>query len=205
MTITPCKGDGPNTDNLDKSLKDAVAAQLALGKELLNLVTAGAKSAYGGLGGMSMPKFKSCCDIPAPCWMPKKLGDITCKLTAGETGQVKLIVTNNDVRPHECTVQIAGPNAGLVQISPAQIGLGPMQRTTIVAGFTAPDQPGTYEMLLWVSVCNDHFLRWTVVVGEKSGACCYDVTVDDRPDYVVHWYDHFYCQKPCMGHLGKYP
>jgi hypothetical protein len=204
MTITPCKGaKNDDTGNLEKLLKDVVAAQFSLGKELLNVLSTGTKSAYGGLSGLKMPKMHSCCEIPDPCWMPKALGEVKCQLTAGGTGEVKLVVTNNDFRAHTVNAQSAGKDAGLVQFTPAQIALGPKERTTIVAQFTAPAQPGTYEVVVWVSICSDHYLRWTVEVGEQQNPCCYEVTVDDSPNYVVHWYDHFYCPRPCLGSHGK--
>ncbi|HXJ03437.1 MAG TPA: hypothetical protein VNH44_19610 [Micropepsaceae bacterium] len=200
MTITPCTGTtAVNTGNLEKLLKDVVAAQFSLGKEVLNVLTKGTNSALSGLSGVKMPKLHSCCEIPEPCWMPKALGEIKCQLTAGSTGQVKLIVTNNDFRAHTAVAQSAGKDAGLVQFTPSQIALGPKERTTIVAQCTAPQEAGTYEMVVWVSVCSDHYLRWTVEVGNTQNACCYEVTVDDTPDYVVHWYDHFYCPRPCPG------
>jgi hypothetical protein len=203
MTITPCKRDSIDLGTLDGLLKDVVAAQFAFGKELLNLAGAGARNARDALGGVKLAKLGSCCDIPEACWMPKPLGEISCKIRPGETGQVKLIVTNNDFRAHNVTAQGAGADAGLVVFTPNIIALGPKERTTIVALFTAPPKPGTYQMVLWVTVCSDHYLRWTVEVGEKQNACCYEVTVDDTPDHIVHWYDHFYCAKPCMGSHGR--
>ena len=203
MTIAPCKRDSIDTGVLDGLVKDVVAAQLAFGKELLSLLGASARNACDGLSGLKMPVCGSCCDIPEACWMPKALGEVRCRMRPGGTGQVKLIVTNHDFRAHQVTAQSAGPDAGLVALTPAQIALGPKERTTIAAQFTAPQQAGTYETVLWVSVCSDHYLRWTVEVGERENACCYEVTVDDSPDYVVHWYDHFYCAKPCLGTHGR--
>jgi hypothetical protein len=207
MTITPCRDTTPvTTGDLQKLLKDVVAAQFSLGKEVLNVLTKGTNSALCGMRGLNLPnlpKLHSCCDIPEPCWMPKPLGEITCRLTPGSTGQVKLIVTNNDFRGHNAVAQSAGKDAGLVQFTPAQVALGPKERTTILAQFTAPQQAGTYEMVVWVSVCGDHYLRWTVEVGDTQNACCYQVTVDDTPNYVVHWYDHFYCPRPCPGTIAK--
>jgi len=197
MTITPCKRDDLGT--LDGLLKDVVAAQFAFGRELLHL----ARDACHGVGSRKR-KSSSCCDIPEACWMPKPLGEVHCRVKTGDTGRVNLIVTNNDYLPHVVTAQSTGQNAGLVAFAPNNVALGPKERTTIVAQFTAPNQPGRYEMLLWVTVCSDHYLRWTVEVGEKCGdPCCYEVTIDDTPDHVVHWYDHFYCAKPCMGTHGK--
>jgi hypothetical protein len=207
MTITPCSGTTPiDTGDLQKLLKDVVAAQFSLGKEMLKVLGNGTNSALAGMRGLNMPnlpKLHTCCDIPDPCWMPKSLGEITCQLTAGSTGQVKLIVTNNDFRAHTAIAQSAGKDAGLVQFTSSQVALGPKERTTITAQFTAPQDAGTYEFLIWVSVCSDHYLRVTVTVGDTDNACCYQVTVDDNPNYVVHWYDHFYCPRPCPGTLAK--
>lgn len=196
MTITPC--NDPN--KLDGLLKAAVAAQFAFGKELLSLLGAGARSACHA-AGLAKAKADPCCDIPEACWMPKPLGEISCRVAPGGKGEVKLIVTNNDYRPHSVTAQSAGPHAGLFAFAPPQIMLGAKERTTIVATFNAPQQPGRYEAIVWVTVCSDHYLRWTidVVEGQCHPCCCYEVTVDDTPDYVDHWYDHFYCPKPCRG------
>lgn len=209
MTITPCKGGKPDTDKLGDLFKDLVSAQFAFGKELLGFVGGGARAARDALGGIRPRRSGSCCDIPEACWMPKPLGEVTCRLKPGATGDVRLQVTNGDYSSHQVTAQSAGPNGGLVQFTPSQIVLGPKERTTILARFTAPKAPGTYEVVLWVTVCSDHYLRWTVeVVDEKDcrdkpDCCCFDVTVDDTPDHVVHWYDHFYCPKPCLGRHGK--
>ncbi|HEX6377061.1 MAG TPA: hypothetical protein VFZ91_15225 [Allosphingosinicella sp.] len=200
MTVTPCKRDH---DTLDGLLKAAVAAQFALGKELLGLVGTGVRAACDA-AGLAKAKSDPCCDMPEACWMPKPLGEISCRVAPASKGQVKLIVTNHDYQPHKVTAQAAGPHAGMFSFAPAQIGLGPKERTTIVAEFAAPQQPGTYEAVLWVTVCSDHYLRWTIEVGEgHCEPCCYEVTVDDNPDYVDHWYDHFYCPKPCRGIHGR--
>lgn len=204
MTITPCKGESLDTGKLGDLIKDAFSAQVALAKELLDLIGVGARIASSGIGGIKLPKPGSCCDIPPACWMPKELGTVDCQLRPGSTGQVKLVVTNNDFRPHNVTAQSAGANAGLVSFTPPQIALGSKESTAIIAQFTAPKKPGRYEVVVWVTVCSDHYLRWTVEVGEKEKDCCFVVTVDDSPDYEVHWYDHFYCPKPCMGiHGGR--
>lgn len=203
MTISPCRHDGADAGKLDQLFKDVLTAEWRLGKELFELVGAGARAACGTFGKLSLPRGDSCCDIPPACWMPKPLGEITCRLRPGETGQVKLLVTNNDFRGHDVIVRSAGHDAAMVSITPGTAALGAKERVHVAATFTAPRQPGTYEVVLWVSVCSDFYLRWTVEVGERGGACCYEVTVDDTPDYTVHWYDHFYCQKPCMGTHGR--
>jgi hypothetical protein len=203
MNIAPCKPDKCDGGKIDDLFKDLLAAQIAFGKELLTLAGAGAKAALGGLSGVPMPRSAPCCDIPEACWMPKPLGEVHCRLRPGGLGTVKLIVTNNDFRAHVVTAQSAGQDAGLATFTPAQVPLGPKERTTILAQLKAPQKTGTYEILVWVTVCSDHYLRWTIEVGEEEEACCYEVTVDDTPDYAVHWYDHFYCPKPCMGTHGR--
>jgi hypothetical protein len=201
MTIRTC-GDTKGSDfsGIEKSFKDLIGAQLTLGKELLRLIGEGSQGALGALSGMNLPKLGACCgDVPEPCWMPLALGEVACRLAPGTTGIVRLIVTNQDYKPHDTVVQAAGKDAAQVAFAPGQAVLGPKERLIFTATFTAPQQPGTYEVLLWVRGCRDHYLRWTVTVGDKADACCFEVTVDDTPDYIVHWYDHFYCEKPCHG------
>jgi hypothetical protein len=200
MTIAPCD-DTKSTDfgPLKELLKDLAKAQLSLGKELVRLASDGAEVALSGLGPLKMPKLKSCCAVPDPCWMPVEIGEVTLKLLAGGTGEIHFTVTNGDYRARTFTVKTAGKDAGLVQLSPASATLGPKERGNFTAKITAPDQAGTYDALIWVLGCRDHYLRVTVTVGAKQKNTCYKVTVDDNPDYVVHWYDHFYCKKPCHG------
>lgn len=205
MTVTPCHDahhGHHHRHGLDRLLKDVVAAQLAFGKEVVHLVGAGAKAALGELARKD-GKDEACCDMPEACWMPKPLGEIHCWLRPGCSGEVKLNITNNDYLAHNAVASAAGQGKGHVAFTPAKVALGPKERATITAHFTAPTQHGTYEAVLWVAVCSDHYLRWTVHVGDREGPCCYEVTVDDNPDYAVHWYDHFYCRKPCMGTHGK--
>jgi hypothetical protein len=37
----------------------------------------------------------------------------------------------------------------------------------------------------------------------RQQACCREVAVDDNPDYVLHWYDHFYLPRACVGAQGS--
>ena len=204
MAITPCKSEGPDLDTLNGLLKAAVAAQLALGKEVLNLMGTGARSTKDALGGIKMPKMGGCCEIPEACWMPKSLGEVSCRLPPDGRGEVRLIVTNGDYRSHKTVVKSAGAQAGAVGFQPAgPVALGPKERAVIVAEIKAPKALGHYEGVIWVSVCSDHYLRWSIDVAEEEcGCCCYEVTVDDTPDYESHWYDHFYCLKPCMSRIA---
>jgi len=40
-------------------------------------------------------------------------------------------------------------------------------------------------------------VRWTIKQTSRGGTCCHEVDIDDGPDYLHHWYDHFYCERPC--------
>jgi hypothetical protein len=78
--------------------------------------------------------------------------------------------------------------------------LGPKERKGVTARFALPaNGPQQYELLIWVRGCSDHYLRWLIERTTETRACCYEVDVRDIPDYVIHWYDHFYCMKPCHG------
>ena len=55
------------------------------------------------------------------------------------------------------------------------------------------------EVLLWVVGCNTHYLRWIVEPADGISSSCHEVEIDDCPDFVHHWYDHFYCDRPCFA------
>jgi len=52
-------------------------------------------------------------------------------------------------------------------------------------------------VLVWIRGCVDHVVRWTVKSSRRGSDCCHELEIDDCPDYVHHWYDHFYCPRPC--------
>ncbi|MBL6752630.1 MAG: hypothetical protein ISP90_19115 [Nevskia sp.] len=200
MTITRCDDSKPTDFGpLKELVKDLAKAQLQLGKELVRLAGDSADVLLSRVGPLKMPKLGSCCAVPEPCWMPLEIGSAKLQLAAEGAGEIHFVVTNGDYRSRTFTAKAAGADAGLVQISPASAVLGPNERGAFTAKITNPGKPGTYEALIWILGCRDHYLRVTIVVGEKQKNTCYKVTVDDEPDYVVHWYDHFYCKKPCHG------
>lgn len=171
-------------------------AQIDLSAELLKLLGAGAAKALSGLSSWKLPRMQSCCDIPEPCWMPLCLGDARCSLAPGGEGVMRLVITNQDYRSRSFLAKAAGAGAAFITLSTAQVTLGPKESATITAVFTAPLTLGVeYEVLLWVRGSRDHYARWKIAVGSRSHGCCYEAEVNDQPDYVVHWYDHFYCMK----------
>jgi hypothetical protein len=139
--------------------------------------------------------------------MPLALGERRCQLKPGDRGTICLVVTNGDFRPHNMVFAATGPSAALVTFSQAGVVLGPKERIAVTATFTLPkdSKPAEdcrcidHEVLLWVRGCRNHYLRWTIDQAVQSRPCCAEVHVADEPDYVLHWYDHFYLPRPCFG------
>ncbi|WP_299508031.1 hypothetical protein [uncultured Roseobacter sp.] len=186
-------------DTVD-SMSDVMARQMDLTGDIIDGL---ADTAQRFLSSLTAGQSSNCCDIPEPCWMPKDLGEYHCKLCAGSTGIMEIRITNTDFRPRNFTLAAAGPDAGRITLSPNSFTLGPKERRTVRAEFdTRLDDTvhcADFEALIWVVGCNSHYLRWTVEVGKAERPCCHHVEVFDQPDYEHHWYDHFYCVRPCYG------
>jgi hypothetical protein len=202
----PCDESG--FDGIENGLKSLFNAELLLGKELIKLAGE-ATGALGALRGIRLPKGHSCCEVPEPCWMPLSLGEIRCSLLPGDSGTVCLVVTNGDFRTHIYQFAATGQSAAAVSFSIATATLGPKERVAVTATFTVPKDNRAedcrcidHEALVWVRGCHNHYLRWAVDESSCSKPCCKEVAVDDNPDYVLHWYDHFYQPRPCFGALG---
>jgi len=194
--------DGSSTDfsGIEDAFKGLVSAQVSLGKELLK-VADGALGALSGLGKLKLPGRGSCCDIPDPCWMPVSDGTVTCLLRPGAKGQLWLTVTNEDFVGHTYAATTAGTNAAMVTLSPQSLKLGPKERG-VISGTIAVPADGTakrhYDVLIWVAGCQKHYVRWEIDTTGRNDSCCHEVAIDDKPNYIVHWYDHFYCPRPCF-------
>jgi len=83
-----------------------------------------------------------------------------------------------------------------------------MERGEITVSYVIPagsPEAEKTELLIWVRGCRLYFLRWTVTVGLIGASSCYEVDVKDCPDLVHHWYDHFYCPRPCLEERGVPP
>jgi hypothetical protein len=196
-----------STDGLESGLKSLINAQLLFGKEVLKLLGGAGRAAGSMASGIGLPKGSSCCDIPEPCWMPLSLGEVKCVLRPGDTGTVCLVVSNGDFRPHAYQFAATGKSAAHVGFSTASVTLGPKERIAVTATLTVPKEGKDgedcrcidHEVLIWVRGCRNHYLRWTVDELASSKPCCHEVVVNDDPDYVLHWYDHFYVTRPCFG------
>lgn len=148
---------------------------------------------------MTTPFTGSCCEIPAPCWAPQAIGDVTCHVCPGGTATLRLRITNCGATVRNIKIELAGKLPGGT-VTPPGLALGPMEREFVSVSVALPAETATgqeHELLIWVRGCQNHYLRWTLQVANRGASCCHEVEVEDCPDLIHHWYDHFYCERPC--------
>jgi len=194
---------------IEHAVKGLVAAQVLLGKELFRIAADAAGGVLGKVAQVAKEKpeaKRDCCHIPEPCWMPVSHGSVKCTLHQGSKGEITLSVVNEDFQPHSYAIAVKGADAGLVKISPVTLTLGPKEAGDVHASFAMPasSPKDRYAVVLWVVGCRANYVRWEIELCDPKDKCCEDccdrhVAIHDQPDYVVHWYDHFYCARPCMG------
>lgn len=203
----------PGWSALTDGMRSLLLSQWQLGQQAARLLGRAGAAALQRAGSVR-PVAGACgCEIPEPCWMPLPLGERCCQLAPGEKGTLCLVVSNGDFRPHSYQFAATGKSAAQVSFSQAAATLGPKERIAVTATFTLP--PGAkadgdcscvdHEALIWVRGCRNHYLRWRVDSVAKGLGCRHEVRVDDSPDYVLHWYDHFYVARPCPGVAGREP
>jgi hypothetical protein len=140
-----------------------------------------------------------CCDVPPPCWMPVELGDLTTHVCAGGTATLRVQVTNCGLSTRTIRVEAKGDLAS-VTVKPDTLSVDSMRHGASVVSIAVPADASCgqeFEELIWVHGCRKHFLRWTVKVARRGADCCHEIEVSDCPDLIHHWYDHFYCDRPC--------
>jgi len=170
-------------------------------KAIGGILGPGAKVGLELLGTLPMPlPRRSCgcsCEIPPPCWMPQPLDPVVSRVCPGGKGVLRLTLTNCDMKP--CTIKVEATNAA-VSVAPASVTLGPMEQGLVVLTLEMPAAAGagtTEKSLVWIRGCRLYYLRWSVVAAGAVTCCTADVDLEDGPDLVHHWYDHFYCPRPC--------
>jgi hypothetical protein len=203
----------PGIGAITEGMRALLLAQWHLGQQTARLLGGAGAAALQRAASMRPASGACGCEIPEPCWMPLPLGERCCQLAPGEKGTLCLVVGNGDFRPHSYQFAATGKSAAHVSFSQAAATLGPKERIAVTATFTLP--PGTkadgdcscidHEALIWVRGCRNHYLRWSIDEVACSKPCCHEVVVSDDPDYVLHWYDHFYVARPCPGVAGREP
>jgi hypothetical protein len=170
-------------------------------KGFAGLIGQGARLGMDLLGSVQMPsapRTGGTCEIPPPCWAPQPLGLVTTRACPGTKAVVRLDITNTDMVGR--TIKVTTTDAA-VTVTPPALALGPLEEGLVVLSFEVPVTDGdgqTRKLIVWVDGCQRHYLRWTIVSTCQAQDCCAEVAVEDGPDLVHHWYDHFYCQRDCM-------
>jgi len=176
-----------------------IDAQIALGSDLIRSLTGLDLPNPGDLLRLSQARLAPACRIPPPCWMPQPLGNCVSFVGQCRSACIRIVVTNCD-RTRRTIAIDQSTKQGHITISPGSLPLESMERATVSVSLDVPpDTPdGTrFENVIWVRGCKTHFVRWTVFVGRAGIDSCHELAVNDCPDYLHHWYDHFYCVRGC--------
>jgi hypothetical protein len=196
-------GTGTSTfSGITSALSDLMNAEMALGRDLMTSLTGITVPSAADLtrtlrGRLSQ---RGCCHIPPPCWMPRPLGHCTSHVSRCNTACIRLVITNCDRVARTIRVDAEDQTGGAFTVSPASLTLGPMRRGTVSVCVDIPSdaaQGQESRTMIWVHGCREYYLDWTVSVGTVGVDSCHEVEVSDCPDYLHHWYDHFYCERPC--------
>ncbi|HKJ02224.1 MAG TPA: hypothetical protein VJ997_07205 [Longimicrobiales bacterium] len=173
----------------------------ALGDALAGLLSAPAQL-VAGLAGSLANVGSSGCRIPPPCWEPQPAGKCTLTLAPGCSGTIRVHVSNCDWSPRVIGLTAMGKIAGWMKFEPTTMAIGPQEQGTFVVTVHVPDKVQAGETIsgpLLVRGCIDHFVRVEVRIADCAGCTRCDVSVRDCADHIHHWYDHFYCPRPCRN------
>lgn len=152
---------------------------------------------------MKMPGVPRCgCKIPPPCWMPQSAGCVVSHACPGSSAVLCIRITNCGPTDRTINFDDAGKNAATFK--PSVLTLGPMETGVVTATLASSsvaceDGDGEQTVLVWIRGCKDHYVRWTVKTVKRGAECCHEICVEDCPEFVHHWYDHFYCARPCTS------
>lgn len=190
MSVPSTRMDSAVSDGVD-TVAEALTRALRFGVEAIDAMRSGVRARASAV--------PSCgCDIPPPCWYPKPAGEVSSHVCPGGTATVRIRVVN--CGPEARTVHIE--SAGDVKVDPPSLEIAPMEAKVSVlsVAVAATETTGAGEThLVWIRGCHDHYLRWDVGVARRGADSCHELDVEDCPDNVHHWYDHFYCDRPCFG------
>ncbi|HET6379153.1 MAG TPA: hypothetical protein VFG05_12745 [Methylocella sp.] len=147
---------------------------------------------------------RSACDLPPPCWAPRLIKLVASFIKPGAAATVKIRVTNGGMNPRAIQIEVAGKpvDTAQVQIAPATVQLSPMEREWVTVTYTAPPDArhwSSREILIWVRGAQNHYARWTIGVEPAGKDILHELLVEDAPDFVHRWSDHFYCNHPLPG------
>lgn len=181
----------------------------ALGDAIAGLMSAPAQMAAAlasNLAGSVSGAVSPGCVIPPPCWEPRPAGTCRLSLPPGGVGTIRVHVTNCDWSRGIVGLTAAGRVAGWMTFEPTTQVIDAQSRATFRVTIRVPEKVRPGETLtgpLLVRGCLDHHIRVEVTVAEcETARSCCDISIDDCHDQIHHWYDHFYCPRPCRKGSG---
>jgi hypothetical protein len=171
----------------------------ALGEAMTAVLDAPARMAATLAGSLARAGSPGCA-IPPPCWEPRPAGRCTLVLPPGCTGTIRIHLYNCDWTRRLVGVTAPGKLAAWTTFDPTTQVVDPQSRVTFTVRVRVPDDAKPGQSLagpILVRGCVDYFIRVDVVVAEEGGRSLCEVSIEDCPDHIHHWYDHFYCPRPC--------
>jgi hypothetical protein len=182
----------------------AFTTGMQAGREMLSAVFAPAAAMVAqrveSARDMSARASGCSCEIPDPCWMPERLGPVVSRACPGATARLRIRVTNCGLGTRVVDVELQGNAGGAVSLDNTSVSLEPFESGEVTATVKVPDEGAApVDVRIWIRGCRDHVLPWQVSVSGSGCSTTHEVSIDDCPDLVHHWYDHFYCVKPCYG------
>lgn len=133
--------------------------------------------------------------IPEPCWYPLFAGAVWSSARPASKATLRLCIHNGGPTARKFGLT----SDGAVDFEPATLTVKPRQTAEATATFTvaADASEGDKELLqLRVRGCRAHDVDWRVKAAKHAKPA--ELEIDDRPDYLHHWYDHFYYAHPCL-------
>ena len=177
----------------------------ALGDAIAGLLDAPSRAAAAFAGALARSGSRGC-EIPPPCWEPRPAGSCRLSIPPGGAATIRVHVLNCEWSRRVVGMTALGKLAGWMTFQPTTLLLDPHERATFLVTVRVPDKANPGQVLsgpLIVRGCLDHYARIEVRVAEcAAGACC-DITIEDCQDHVHHWYDHFYCPRPCRNPVTR--
>ena len=145
------------------------------------------------------PRRNSSCDIPEPCWMPKRLDTVRSHVCPGATATLRVQLTNCGLETR--SIRVGAPYDTDVTVQPAVVTLRAFESAVVDVSYTLPGDTqsgGTHRVLVVVVGCRAYVADWTITADGRCGDSIHEIEIEDCPDLVHHWYDHFYCRRPCL-------
>lgn len=143
------------------------------------------------------------CRVPRPFWWPHQVAEVNSYVCPGGVATLRIIIKNNGPRPGKYQVAVLpSALAGNATISEPEFLLVPFERKTVAVSFMVPGDHAVGQVdepLVWVRGCLEHVVVWRVTASKLSSTVCHEVAITDTPNYEHHWYDHFYCERPCRN------